>query len=484
MWKQLLSNPLYKAEDLGRPIPESPHAISAAMPCWQDVVDYEEKNPRVLKALESAYPRFVYHPITQQFFHYSEQLFAGENESCIAFPSERIAEKCIKYIFRKTNINCRFNRFGSLDIFVITYPNHIAATVKEFWQHTGFIISSRQAEYALSNQTIGKESGSKQLIKERIARFANCKPNDIYLYPSGMAAIFAAYEIASKLLPAAHTIQFGFSYVDTIKIQQKFGSEVYFLHNTKEIDLLFTLVEQEKISAVFAEFPTNPLLQSIDLYKISQKLRKHKIPFIIDNTIATWLNVNLTEIADIIVTSLTKFFSGVGDVMAGSLQISEHSPLYSQLKELISNDYEDLLFGKDAVVLEANSRDFSERMKKINHNAENLCDVLHKKILKIYYPKYIDQDIYNSYKNKDAGYGGLFSIVLKDTEAARSFYDKLEICKGPSLGTNYSLACPYTLLAHYHELGFAKECGVAPHLIRVSVGLEDDLIERFEKALT
>ena len=50
----------------------------------------------------------------------------------------------------------------------------------------------------------------------------------------------------------------------------------------------------------------------------------------------------------------------------------------------------------------------------------------------------------------------------------------------------YSLACLYTILAHYGELDFAKSCGMSRYLIRVSVGLEDadDLIERFQEALT
>jgi cystathionine gamma-synthase len=49
----------------------------------------------------------------------------------------------------------------------------------------------------------------------------------------------------------------------------------------------------------------------------------------------------------------------------------------------------------------------------------------------------------------------------------------------------FTLACPFTLLAHYSELDWAESCGVSRHLIRISVGLEDpeDLIEDFERAL-
>jgi cystathionine gamma-synthase len=76
-------------------------------------------------------------------------------------------------------------------------------------------------------------------------------------------------------------------------------------------------------------------------------------------------------------------------------------------------------------------------------------------------------------------------MVLHGGEAAtRSFYDALEVNKGPSLGTNYTLVCPYTLLAHYGELDWAEACGVSRYLLRVSVGLEplETLIARFDKA--
>lgn len=47
------------------------------------------------------------------------------------------------------------------------------------------------------------------------------------------------------------------------------------------------------------------------------------------------------------------------------------------------------------------------------------------------------------------GYGGLFSIVFADGVSAASFYDALDVQKGPSLGTNFTLCCPYTLLVRF-----------------------------------
>jgi cystathionine gamma-synthase len=90
---------------------------------------------------------------------------------------------------------------------------------------------------------------------------------------------------------------------------------------------------------------------------------------------------------------------------------------------------------------------------------------------------------YESIRRDGGGYGGLFSFVLKDAEkVSPGYFDRLKVSKGPSLGTNFTLACPYTLLAHYDELEWAESCGVDRFLIRVSAGLEpvSDLVGRFD----
>ena len=106
-------------------------------------------------------------------------------------------------------------------------------------------------------------------------------------------------------------------------------------------------------------------------------------------------------------------------------------------------------------------------------------------VKKVYYPKYITPEIYSDYKNEDGGYGGLFSLTFHSLKASQQFFDSLPIAKGPSLGTNFTLACPYTILAHYFELDWAAKFGVEVGLVRVSVGLEDKetLLEGFQKGL-
>jgi cystathionine gamma-synthase len=106
-------------------------------------------------------------------------------------------------------------------------------------------------------------------------------------------------------------------------------------------------------------------------------------------------------------------------------------------------------------------------------------------VKQVYYPKYISPELYRACKKPEGGYGGLFSLSFHSESAAERFYDGLKIAKGPSLGTNFTLACPYTLLAHYNELDWAASYGVERGLVRVSVGLEDirELLTKFQVAL-
>jgi cystathionine gamma-synthase len=124
----------------------------------------------------------------------------------------------------------------------------------------------------------------------------------------------------------------------------------------------------------------------------------------------------------------------------------------------------------------------------VNANAEALFGFLegHPRIARVWYPKNQTPEFYRMAMREGGGYGGLMSILLRDARAASPrFFDQLEISKGPSLGTRFSLACPYTLLAHYGELPWVESCGVSRNLIRIWTGLEPaaELMERFERAL-
>jgi len=488
MPRNLLTDPCWTPEDLGLPLPESDHATSVALPCWEHVVGYEEGRPEVIQALRLGYPRFVLHPQVASLFSTIERETGQPGERCFAFPSQRAADRCVAFLNARGWRAVRGVDWGATGIHAVFFPEAAFKDAKAFWQHFGKIISSRRAEAALAGRAATPEGETaKARIREQIAGLTGESPDNVWLFPSGMAALGRALKMAQAVKPEAKSIQMGFPYVDVFKIQTVEGPGTHFIPDYS-LETLHKNLEAGPASSIICEFPGNPLLQGCDLVALSAVATRHGTPLIVDDTAATYANVQVFPYADMIVTSLTKAFSGVGDVMAGALVVRGSSPFAEVFSNHMVAHFEDLLWGEDAVVLERNARDFESRVCRMNTTAETLCGWLseHPLVERVYYPKYMMRAAYDRVLRSGGGYGGLFSITLKEgAQNAPRFYDRLRVSKGPSLGNEFTLACPYTLLAHFEELDWAEAHGVSRYLIRVSVGLEsaDELVARFSAAL-
>ncbi|CAO3599954.1 unnamed protein product [Absidia cylindrospora] len=610
---------------VGAAIPaHTPHAVSVMFPTWQDNVYYEEGDSRVTSKMECGYPQFFIHPFIQKLCTRLVQKFGKPTESGMLLPSRKVAERCrsfMKQYYTPAHDRVGLIRIAQCEIgplesscelqpvpmFIVLFPSDAFPVAKQFWQHTGDIISSRLAEYCLRimdqneststtttaaaaaadiessikpkhgagrygrktaatsppppsptktkqqqndvTSTTPKEedeedadqhfyveerygrnlpveySGrAKRALKRRIAGvlteaeqtnhtlasaavtendvehqrqrkgdrgIKGLSEDDVYLFPSGMSAIFHAYRMTTLIGDATRrSVCFGFPYTDTLKILQKFGAGCHFfgMGEDENIDELEALLQSgERILSLFCELPSNPLLKSPNIKRLRQLADTYGFFIVVDETIGNFSNVGVLEWADMVVSSLTKVFSGDSNVMGGSMVLNPNRRYYQALVNALASDYEDLVWGEDAVFMERNSRNFRTRSKIINENTEALCDLLstHPKVVHVYYPKYTTKENYLAVKNADGGYGGLFSMMLRGEKQAAQFYDNLKCAKGPSLGTNFTLASPYTILAHYTELDWASQFGVERHLIRVSVGLEDrdQLLILFKNAL-
>lgn len=315
--------------------------------------------------------------------------------------------------------------------------------------------------------------------------------SDVYLFPCGMNAIFNAHRAMMLARGDMKSINFGFPYVDTLKILQKFGPGCVFYGHASEQDLddLERRLESgERFLALFCEFPGNPLLTCPNLARIRELADKYDFGVVVDETIGSFVNVDVLQFADIVVSSLTKIFSGDCNVMGGSAILNPSGKYYGLLKKAWNEDLEDTYWPEDVVFMERNSRDFASRVERINANAEAICDILsaHRLVKRVYYPRVNPtRPNYELCKLPGGGYGGLLSVTFHNKEHAMAFFDAIKTAKGPSLGTNFTLTSPYVLLAHYQELDWAAGLGVDPDLIRVSVGLEEttELRETFSQAL-
>lgn len=486
MSNDLFVNPPWRGADLGRALPDSLHAVSVALPRWQDVVGYEEKNPAVLSRLACGYPRFVIHALVAE----TARRFSN-SPHCLPFPSVRVAGMAVAFIRRTTGQEASLLGSGdAAQIHAVATTEAGASALRAFWQHTGLIVSTRRAEAFLAGKGVPVvEEEMHVSLRRQLAGFYGCAPEDVFLTPTGMAAQFAALRAVRERSPGFQTAQLGFPYVDTLKLQQKFGDGVTLLHHlgTLSEDLRAVLAERP-LAACFCEIPGNPTLGSADVREVSPVLRAHGVPLVADDVVATPVNVDLSDHADLIVTSLTKYIAGTGDVMGGAVICNPKSPYYRTLKQLVAAGHEELLWSEDAAVIDANATGFPERMRIHNTNGLYLAERLraHPAVERVWYPKWEFRDAYEAVRRPEGGWGSLITFLPRnaDTEAPR-IYDALAFCKGPSLGTVFTLACPFTLMAHYTELEWVESCGVPSHLLRISAGLEDpeDLWQRLKAAL-
>ena len=376
---------------------------------------------------------------------------------------------------------------GIILIFSIRY-----AMLDILRRHCGFNVSSRKIVKKIrSSSELAKKNENN--LRKRIAGLEKTSPEFCFLYPSGMVAIFSS--ILSLLSSKrGKIIAIGSLYVDTLRILEIWPKKYdlpkpvfirdNFIENLKNcIDL--------NTAGVIVEIPSNPLIQLVDIGEIVRISHSKGVKVIVDNTVATPYNFNpfLYDV-DIVVHSTTKFLSGKNNHIGGVLllpgeELKERIETFNKITKL-------KMHFNDIKVLSRNIRRFEERMEKINKNSEIVANFLnnHKLIKKVYYPS-IKNDPYHLLMRKYLkGGSGLLSFVLKESteDNAKKFYDNLlpPILKGPSLGSEKTLLCPYVIMAHYNDSKEELEqLGLDFFLMRISVGIEpvSKIIKSLENGL-
>ena len=244
---------------------------------------------------------------------------------------------------------------ATMRLYAIYFPEKHMQTAMTFWRLTGTGISSRLAQSiqkdlrslhqvlldpveALSRyqglQGSNADLEATNKIRERISSLlkrASISPeisnklsaSDIYLYPTGMSAIYHCNFLLQKWM-SAESIVFGFPYELTLKMLQTYGKSCRFygFGTPDELDQLEAYIQLEanqdrRVQSVWCECASNPLLRTVDLDRIRLLADVYGFQVILDDTIGSFANVDVLGVADIIVTSLTKSFSGNGDVMGG-----------------------------------------------------------------------------------------------------------------------------------------------------------------------
>ena len=285
----------------------------------------------------------------------------------------------------------------------------------------------------------------------------------------------------------------------------------------------FLNAAQENTRVFFAESLGNPKLDVLDLKAISKAAQTYKVPFIVDNTVATPFLLNPIEHgANIVIHSLTKYIGGNGTSLGGVIidagnfdwsngkfpEFTEPSAGYHGLKyyEVLGaasfiakvrieglRDLGASLSPFNAFQIIQGLETLAIRIKKHSENALELAKWLQKRpeVAWVNYPGLISSKYYDlAQQYLPEGQSGIVTFGLKGGyEAAKKVADETQFFSLlANIGDTKSLIIHPASTTH-QQLSEEQQIttGVTKDLIRLSVGLEDiedlkaDLQSVFEK---
>ena len=308
-------------------------------------------------------------------------------------------------------------------------------------------------------------------------------------FGSGLAAIDA---ILKLLNPGDEVIStndlYGGSYRLFTKVFEKFNIKFHFTGMNK-INAIENLVNS-KTKLIWVETPTNPMMNVVDIKKISSLSKSKKILLAVDNTFATpYLQQPLNLGADIVMHSATKYLAGHSDVILGCLAVNKKE--LAEKLYFIQNASGAICGPMDSFLTLRGIKTLHVRMKRHCENAKIISKYLleNSKISKVYWPGFENHENHLIAKKQMSDYGAMISFVTKnnDFKKAIQIIERLKIFTlAESLGGVESLAGHPASMTHASiPKKIREESGVVDSLIRLSVGIEDveDLIDDLDQAI-
>ncbi len=308
-------------------------------------------------------------------------------------------------------------------------------------------------------------------------------------FASGLAAIDATV----KLLKSGDEILavddiYGGAFRLFTHIYEKFGIKVNYVDTTNLENVFNAITPNTRL--IWIESPTNPTLKITDIEGISKIAKACNCLLCVDNTFATPIYQQpLLLGADIVIHSGTKYLGGHSDLIAG-LVVTKDKELGDKIK-FIQNATGAILGPFDSWLLIRGIETLNLRVAKHTSNAIEIAKALsrHPAVSKVFYPGLKDHPNHTIAKQQSKGAGAIISFTLKEDteEAATTFVTNTKLFKlAESLGGVKSLCCHPAMMTH-KSIPETKRIavGVAPSLVRLSVGLEesDDLVNDITQAL-
>jgi len=438
-----------------------------------------------------------------------------------------LSEKRDEYRLLREDLIFKCVEIDGIRLYLVYFPRVKVKGVSDAWQEPGIGLPMRLAESLLPHVDSASEiecnwenppapsyvpeGPSHERLRERICGLLHraaidpekikVTSRDVYLYPTGMAAIYYLDRLAARYRPGS-VVVLGSVFHNTFHLLRNRAGPSEFKHfpqvDTSGLDSFETWLREETdagrdVSYAIVEFPSNPILVSADLHRLHALSRKYNFIFAVDDTIGSFANVDVLPTCDVLVTSITKTFSGYADVMGGSTVLNPLSPHYSGdggLRALYDAEFHNEVFTGDVDTLLANSEDYLSRSAKLGQNATLLAAHLQtaslspsSPILRVHHPSVVPSggNYTSLYRRPTPEYPSptypcLLSVDFASLEATRAFYDALAFYPGPHLGAHKSLSLCYGALLFgkdEEEKKYQAGFGVFQEAVRISVGLEE-----------
>ena len=310
-----------------------------------------------------------------------------------------------------------------------------------------------------------------------------------YAFATGMAAVYSTF--AALLNSGDHIVSassvFGSTHALFTKYFPKWNIQTSYFDINKPETIESYITENTKI--IYAESPTNPAVDILDLEYLGQIAKKHNLILIIDNCFATPYIQNPIQFgAHLVIHSATKLIDGQGRVLGGVTVGRED--LIREIY-LFSRNTGPALSPFNAWVLSKSLETLAVRLEKHCENALAVAEFLekHPNVNLVKYPFLKSHPQYEIAKKQMRLGGNVVAFEIKGgLESGRKFLDKIKLC---SLSAN--LGDTRTIVTHPASTTHSKlsveellAVSITDGLVRVSVGLETvkDVIADLNQALS
>ncbi|WP_421810908.1 trans-sulfuration enzyme family protein [Flagellimonas sp.] len=309
-----------------------------------------------------------------------------------------------------------------------------------------------------------------------------------FAFASGMAAVFST--LAALLDSGDHIISsksiFGSTHSLFTQFFPKWNIATSYF-NANDLDSIEALITP-KTKIIYAESPTNPGVDVLDLEALGNIAKKHGLIFIIDNCFASpYLQQPIKFGADLVIHSGTKLMDGQGRVLAG-ITVGSH--------ELVDKVYRfsritgPALSPFNAWVLSKSLETLAIRVDRHCANALELANYLekHDKVEWVKYPFLKSHPQYEIAKKQMKAGGCVVAFEVKGgLEEGRRFFNSIKLLSlSANLGDSRSIVTHPASTTHSKLTKEEREAvGISDGTVRVSVGLEhiQDIIADIEQAL-